>query len=186
MASSRAPSASSRIEWHFDTHVVVADLPARRGHARLLFGGLAAWPFIESWITGDKSEHHLLDRHGTLRRVRPSAWPASPGTRCSGSPAARHPREHVRRKLNAITWPCATPSGCPVIAFIISRRVCMSLQRHDASALLHGAESGVIVRTPDGGYYEDHMPIPLDEAFTLTQHGSTRRSSRRPPSTRTA
>ena len=28
----------------------------------LLFTGLALYPFIEAWITGDQSEHHLLDR----------------------------------------------------------------------------------------------------------------------------
>ena len=28
----------------------------------LLFTVLAAYPFVEAWITGDKREHHLLDR----------------------------------------------------------------------------------------------------------------------------
>src|SRR5665811_1391685 len=73
--------------------------------------------------------------------------------------------------LNAITYAMRVAVFvAPVLAFIITRRVCMSLQRNDQDRVLHGAESGVIVRTPDGGYYEDHMPIPVDEAFTLTQH----------------
>ncbi len=36
----------------------------------LLFGLLAAWPFIEAWLTGDKSEHHLLRDVLALRRQR--------------------------------------------------------------------------------------------------------------------
>src|SRR5665811_2167179 len=73
--------------------------------------------------------------------------------------------------LNAITYAMRVAVFvAPVLAFIITRRVCMSLQRNDQDRVLHGAESGVIVRTPDGGYYEDHMPIARDEAFTLTQH----------------
>jgi ubiquinol-cytochrome c reductase cytochrome b subunit len=30
--------------------------------AGLTFLGLYAWPFLEAWATGDRSEHHLLDR----------------------------------------------------------------------------------------------------------------------------
>ncbi len=28
----------------------------------IMFAGMFAWPWIEAWITGDKREHHLLDR----------------------------------------------------------------------------------------------------------------------------
>ena len=28
----------------------------------ILFTVLALYPFIEAWVTGDKREHHLLDR----------------------------------------------------------------------------------------------------------------------------
>ena len=28
----------------------------------LMFGAMAIYPFIERWVTGDKSEHHILDR----------------------------------------------------------------------------------------------------------------------------
>ena len=28
----------------------------------LLFTVLGAYPFVETWVTGDKREHHLLDR----------------------------------------------------------------------------------------------------------------------------
>ncbi len=42
----------------------------------------------------------------------------------------------------------------PVIAFIITKRICIGLQRADEERLLHGAETGIIVRDPSGGYSE--------------------------------
>ena len=56
----------------------------------------------------------------------------------------------------------------PLIAFIITRRWCISLQRHDNDKLLHGLESGVIMRDPQGGYSEKHIPLPAAQAYTLT------------------
>ena len=47
----------------------------------------------------------------------------------------------------------------PVIAFIITRRWCISLQRSDEARLLHGYETGVIMRSPEGAYAEKHLPI---------------------------
>ena len=58
----------------------------------------------------------------------------------------------------------------PVIAFLLTKRICIGLQRADADRLLHGAESGVIERDPSGRYTERHRPISVGEAYTLTQH----------------
>ena len=49
-----------------------------------------------------------------------------------------------------------------MIAFIITRRWCISLQRHDNEKLLHGYETGIIMRSPEGGYSERHLPISDD------------------------
>jgi ubiquinol-cytochrome c reductase cytochrome b subunit len=56
----------------------------------------------------------------------------------------------------------------PVIAFVVTRRWCISLQRQDEARLLHGYETGVITRSPEGGYAEKHLPLPADEAYRLT------------------
>ena len=58
----------------------------------------------------------------------------------------------------------------PVIAFLLTKRICIGLQRADAERLLHGAETGIIERDPSGKYSERHRPISVDEAYTLTQH----------------
>ena len=56
----------------------------------------------------------------------------------------------------------------PVIAFVITRRWCISLQRKDNETLLHGYETGIIMRSPEGGYSERHLPLPESQAYTLT------------------
>ena len=56
----------------------------------------------------------------------------------------------------------------PVIAFIITKRWCISLQRKDEEVLLHGYETGIIMRSPEGGYSERHLPISEARAFTMT------------------
>ena len=59
--------------------------------------------------------------------------------------------------LNAVTYfmRVAVFVG-PVLAFLLTKRICIGLQRADAERLLHGAETGVIVRDPSGGYSERH------------------------------
>ncbi len=73
--------------------------------------------------------------------------------------------------LNAVTYflRVAVFVG-PVLAFLITKRICVGLQRADAERLLHGSESGIIVRDPSGAYSEGHVPISEGEAYTLTQH----------------
>jgi ubiquinol-cytochrome c reductase cytochrome b subunit len=75
----------------------------------------------------------------------------------------------LRLSINQITYfnRVAVFLG-PVIAFLITRRWCISLQRADNEKLLHGLESGVIMRDAQGGYTEKHVPLPLDKAYTLT------------------
>ena len=55
-----------------------------------------------------------------------------------------------------------------MVAFVITKRWCISLQRHDNEKLLHGYETGIIMRSPEGGYSERHLPISEDRAYTLT------------------
>jgi ubiquinol-cytochrome c reductase cytochrome b subunit len=55
----------------------------------------------------------------------------------------------------------------PPLAFVITRRICFGLQRRDRDKLLHGYESGVIKRLPDGKYYEQHQPISDEERAIL-------------------
>lgn len=136
----------------------------------LMFTILAALPFIESWITGDKREHHLLER--------PRNAPTRTALMVSlmtfyGLLWAAGGNDIIAIKLhasiNAITYfmRVAVFVG-PALAFVITRRWCISLQRHDEQKLLHGYETGVIMRSAEGGYSERHLPLSPEHAYKLT------------------
>ena len=136
----------------------------------LLFLIVMSLPFVEAWITGDKREHHLLQR--------PRNAPTRTAVMVSlmtlyGLLWAAGGNDIIAIKLNLsinqITYflRAAVFIG-PLIAFIITRRWCISLQRQDNENLLHGYESGVIMRDAQGGYTEKHLPLPVERAYTLT------------------
>ena len=71
--------------------------------------------------------------------------------------------------VNGMTW-FMRGGACiilPPIAFIVTKRVCFGLQRHDRDKLLHGYESGVIKRLPDGGFVEVHRPVDEEARAVL-------------------
>ncbi len=138
----------------------------------LLFTALAVYPFIEAWITGDTSEHHLLDRprNAPVRTGLGVAGMAAYGMFwLAGGNDILATQFHV--SLNAVTYFMRVAVFVvPVLAFIVTKRICLSLQRSDVERVLHGSETGVIVRSPDGGYSEAHRPISPGEAYSLTRH----------------
>ncbi len=136
----------------------------------LMFTILMMLPFIEGWITQDKREHHLLQRprNAPTRTALMVALMTFYGLMWA---AGGNDIIAIRLNLsiNQITYFMrgAVFIG-PVIAFLITRRWCISLQRHDNETLLHGYESGVIMRDAQGGYSEKHLPLPEARAYTLT------------------
>jgi ubiquinol-cytochrome c reductase cytochrome b subunit len=138
----------------------------------LLFTVLALYPFIETWITGDKEEHHLLERprNAPNRTAFGVAGMACYGMFwLAGGNDIIATQFHV--SLNNVTYFMRVAVFVvPVIAFIVTKRICLSLQRADRDRVLHGSESNIIVRSPDGGYSESHAPISHGEAYSLTRH----------------
>ncbi|GAB3666967.1 cytochrome bc complex cytochrome b subunit [Nocardioides korecus] len=131
---------------------------------------LTALPFIDAWVTGDKREHHLLERPRnaptrtaimvSLMTFYGILWMAGGNDIIA---------THLHLSINQITYfNRVMVFAGPVIAFIITKRWCISLQRHDNETLLHGYESGIIMRDAQGGYSERHVPLPLERAYTLT------------------
>ena len=136
----------------------------------VIFTAFLLYPFLEAWITGDKREHHLLQRprNAPTRIGILAAFITLYGLLwAAGGNDILAVVFHLN--LNYITYFMrgAVFIG-PVLAFIIARRWCISLQRQDDAKLLHGMESGVIMRSPEGAYAERHIPISTEEAYTLT------------------
>jgi ubiquinol-cytochrome c reductase cytochrome b subunit len=62
--------------------------------------------------------------------------------------------------LNATTW--AGRLGAlivPPIAYWVTYRICIGLQRSDRAVLEHGVETGIIKRLPNGEFIEVHQPL---------------------------
>jgi ubiquinol-cytochrome c reductase cytochrome b subunit len=138
----------------------------------LLFTVLGAYPFIERWVTGDDREHHLLDR--------PRNQPTRTGFGVAGMTAYGLlwmaggndiVATQFHLSLNGVTWfmRFAVILG-PIIAFFVTKRICLGLQRRDRETLLHGYETGVIMRSPEGAYSELHLPISTERAYTISAH----------------
>ena len=126
---------------------------------------LFTYPFIEKKITGDDAHHNLLQR--------PRDVPVRTGIGVMGlvffllltiSGGNDHVAHFFQISLNAMTW--FGRIGLivlPPLAFFITYRLCIGLQRSDREVLEHGIETGVIKRLPNGAFVEIHQPLgPVD------------------------
>jgi ubiquinol-cytochrome c reductase cytochrome b subunit len=132
----------------------------------------AGYPFIEAWITGDKREHHILDRprNQPTRTATGVAFMTFYAVLWLGG-GNDLIATHFQLQLNQVTYALRVLFFVgPVVAFWVTRRICLSLQRGDRERILHGLETGIIVRSPDGSYSEKHSPIDEYELYELTQH----------------
>ncbi|MFC5724621.1 cytochrome bc complex cytochrome b subunit [Streptomyces gamaensis] len=138
----------------------------------LVLGAIAVYPFIESWVTGDKREHHILDRprNAPTRTAFGVAWLTAYMVMLVGGGNDLW-ATHFHLSINAITWFVRIGFFvCPALAFVITRRWCLGLQRRDRDKVLHGRESGIIKRLPHGEFVEVHEPLSQEQLHTLTAH----------------
>ena len=138
----------------------------------LILVALGVYPFIEAWITGDKREHHLLDRprNVPVRTGLGVAWLSLYGVLLIGG-GNDIVATHLHLSINHITWFVRVGVFViPVLAFVVTKRVCMGLQRADRDKVLHGRETGTIKLLPHGEYIEVHEPLSQAQLHTLTQH----------------
>ena len=138
----------------------------------IIFTGMALYPFIEAWATGDKREHHLLDRpRNAPTRTALGAMSLTFMVVALINGGNDLIATHFNLSINQIMW--ATRISIiilPPLAYIITKRVCLSLQRYDRELVLHGRETGRLVMLPHGEYIEVHEPISPEKAYMLTQH----------------
>jgi len=138
----------------------------------IIFTGMALYPFIESWMTGDKREHHILDRprnvpNRTALGVMSLTFMIVALINGGNDLIATH----FDLTINQIMW--FSRIGIivlPPLAFVITKRICLSLQRADRELVLHGKETGRLVMLPHGEFIEIHEELSPEKKFTLTQH----------------
>ncbi len=141
----------------------------------LFFTLLTIYPFLESRLTRDRQEHHLLDRprHTPNRTGIGAAGITFYGALwAAGSADLIATQFHV--SFEGVIWVLrgVTALG-PFVAFLIVRQICLAIQGDDQGLLAHGAESGRIVRDVHGGYSETHQPLDGPRRRSLTQSDSS-------------
>jgi ubiquinol-cytochrome c reductase cytochrome b subunit len=61
----------------------------------------------------------------------------------------------------------------PPLVFWVTKRICLSLQRADREKVLHGRETGTIMRTAEGRFYEVHEDLDEYERWKLVAFESS-------------
>ncbi|MFI2614611.1 cytochrome bc complex cytochrome b subunit [Streptomyces sp. NPDC018584] len=138
----------------------------------LIMMAIAVYPFVEAWVTGDKREHHIADRprNVPVRTGLGVAWLTLYFVLLIGG-GNDIVATHLHLSINAITWFVRIAVFvAPVIAYLVTHRICLGLQRRDRDKALHGRETGTIKRLPHGEYVEIHEPLPQAELYRLTAH----------------
>ena len=137
--------------------------------AGVLIVGMVLWPWLERGITGDNREHHILDRPRN-----------APGRTATGVAAVI---------FYCVMWAAASSDLMavyfmlslndvayvlrfllifgPIIGFIVTKRICLALQRKDREIALHGRETGVIEWTPEGAILERHEMVDQYRLYEL-------------------
>ncbi|WP_307788975.1 cytochrome bc1 complex cytochrome b subunit [Glycomyces salinus] len=128
------------------------------------------YPAIERRFTKDRGHHNLLQR--------PRDVPARTGVGVmvivfwligvvSGGNDVF--AETFDISLNAMTWGGRIGIVVlPILSYYLTYRICLGLQQHDREVLAHGLETGILMRDPDGRFYEVHQPLAEPD-----EHGHT-------------
>jgi ubiquinol-cytochrome c reductase cytochrome b subunit len=133
---------------------------------------MALYPFLERWVTGDTREHHLLDRprnNPTRTGLGMAAltfygvlmFAAGNDIIAIKLGMSINDITHILRLLIFVG---------PLIAFWVTKRICLSLQRRDRDLVLHGRETGRIVRTAEGKFFEAHEPLDPFTRWKIVEH----------------
>ncbi|WCD91883.1 cytochrome bc1 complex cytochrome b subunit [Microbacterium sp. nov. GSS16] len=140
----------------------------------LFIVAVAIYPFLEAWITGDKREHHIADRPRnaptrTAIGVAGMIFYAVLWAAASSDLMATHfmlTMEGVIHALQALLF------VGPILGYFVTKRICIALQKKDREIVLHGYESGRIVRLPGGEFIEVHQPVDVYDRWKLIDYTS--------------
>ncbi|MEU8225557.1 cytochrome b N-terminal domain-containing protein [Kribbella sp. NPDC048915] len=130
---------------------------------------VAVYPFLEERITGDRKDHHDLERprdHPTRTGLGVAGitfygvlWAAAGADTLA---VQFHLSFNVLLRLFQVLLIVGPP-----VALFITRRICLGLQQQEVDITEHGIETGRVVRQLNGGYTEDHRPSARQLTATL-------------------
>jgi len=164
--------APPHLDWHIGAFTIPMGVMLPLLVLPIFLGLVAFYPFIEAWITGDKREHHILDRprNAPTRTAIGAAgvtFYAVLWASASSDIIATHFKVTMEGTIHTLQ---ALLFIGPVIAYLVTKRVCLGLMKKDREIALHGYESGRIVRLPGGEYIEVHEQLDDYERWRLTSY----------------
>lgn len=146
----------------------------------VFFTALAAYPMAERFLLARRGRRDALGRPKSTRRIargtpardlldRPRDTPVKTAIAAAGitfygllwAAAANDQLAHqFHLNVNTVTifFRYAVLIG-PVVAFVVTRWICLALQQSDHDVAEHGVETGIITRSPDGGFHERLAPV---------------------------
>ncbi|MFG2116022.1 cytochrome bc complex cytochrome b subunit [Streptomyces sp. NPDC048718] len=135
----------------------------------LLFTGLLCYPLIEKWATGDRAEHHLCDR--------PRNRPVRTGIGVAGIVfyavlllAGGNDLLALvfDVEIEAVTWVLRVALVlAPLLAFAVTRRLCLALQAADKRRLAEGDKTREVRQAVHGELSGRHRALPPAERYRL-------------------
>lgn len=133
---------------------------------------VALYPFFEAWVTGDKRHHNIADRpRNAPTRTAIGAAGVTFYAVMWGAASSDLISTHFKLAVEGVTHVLqALLILGPIIAFFVTKRICLALQKKDREIALHGFESGRIVRLPGGEYIEVHEQLSEYERWRLVAY----------------
>jgi ubiquinol-cytochrome c reductase cytochrome b subunit len=149
----------------------------------IFFTALAAYPMAERFFLARRGRRDALGRPESARSIarqtpardlldRSRDTPVKTAIAAAGitfygllwAAAANDQIAHqFQLTINAVTifFRYAVVIG-PVVAFVVTRWICLALQQSDREVAEHGMETGIITRSADGGFHERMAPVPQE------------------------
>ena len=142
----------------------------------LFFLMLAAYPFVEEYITGDLRHHHLLDRPRNVpTRTALGAAVIAMAVVIQLAGGDDVISYFFQIPLMELVWFLRAGFFVfPVLTFFVTRHVCLSLQQRDRGRLRLGLGTGVITELPEGGYALVAEPLPEEERAIIESQPADR------------
>ncbi|MER7810009.1 ubiquinol-cytochrome c reductase cytochrome b subunit [Streptomyces sp900116325] len=127
----------------------------------VVFTLLFLYPFFERWVTGDRGEHHLCDRP----RNRPTRTGLGVAAIvfyavllvAGGNDVVAF---SFRVSIEVMTWILRIALVvAPLLAFALTKRLCLALQMRDRRRLTEGDETGQVTQSVNGDLSESHRGL---------------------------
>ncbi|WP_406425558.1 cytochrome bc complex cytochrome b subunit [Streptomyces sp. NBC_01589] len=135
----------------------------------VVFMVLFLYPFFEKWVTGDRGEHHLCDRP----RNRPTRTGLGVAAIvfyavllvAGGNDVVAY---SFRVSIEVMTWILRIALiAAALLAFALTKRLCLALQMRDRRGLTEGEETGQVAQSVNGELSESHRGLSPTDRYRI-------------------